>query len=204
MDLIGVKNIVFDMGNVLIGFRWKDMLENERGLDPDRALAVARAVFKSELWEQYDLGDLSTREMKERFMITEPELYNDIEWFLDHAERMGVDRPETWRLVNRLKEKGYRLYVLSNYSEELYRLHAKRAEEALRLDGILVSYQVHLVKPDIRIYEALLKRYGLKASECVFMDDMRANVEAAERVGMRGELVKSEEAVNKILRGWIE
>ncbi|MCR4657051.1 MAG: HAD family phosphatase [Lachnospiraceae bacterium] len=204
MSLNGKKNIVFDMGNVLIGFRWKDMLENDRGLAPERARAVARAVFKSELWEKYDLGDLSTREMKERFRITEPELYEDIEWFLDNADRMGVDRPQTWELVNRLKDRGYRLYVLSNYSEELYKLHARHAVEAIRFDGAIISYQVHLVKPDIRIYEALLEKYGLEASECVFLDDIRSNIEAAERAGMEGILIRSEEAVNEILKEWIE
>ena len=205
VDIEGVKNLVFDMGNILIGFRWKDMLEIDRGLDPERARAVARAVFRSRLWEEYDMGDLSPGELKEGYRRTEPGLYEDIAWFLDNAEQMGVDRPGTWELVNRLKrEKGYRLYVLSNYSESLYALHAAGAEKAIDFDGRLISYEVHLVKPDPAIYEALLKKYGLKAEECVFIDDMSVNTEAAERVGMKSVTVKTEEAVNELLNKWLE
>ncbi len=204
MDITGVRNLVFDMGNILIGFRWKDMLEIDRGLSPERARNVARAVFKSRLWEEYDMGDLSPDELKKGYALTEPELYEDIAWFLDNAEQMGVDRPETWELVNRLKrEKGYRLYVLSNYSERLYSLHAKRAEEAIDFDGRLISYEVHLVKPDPDIYRALLDKYSLAAEECVFIDDMPANTEAAEKVGMKSVTVRSEEAVNELLSGWL-
>ena len=74
MDITGVKNLVFDMGNILIGFRWKDMLEIDRGLEPERARAVARAVFRSKLWEEYDMGDLTPDELKEGFGRTEPGL----------------------------------------------------------------------------------------------------------------------------------
>ena len=201
----GIKNIVFDMGNVLIGFRWKDMLEVDRGLSPERTKAVARAVFKSKLWEAYDMGDLTPEELKTAYQKESPDLYEDIEWFLDNAVLMGDDRPATWELVNRLKrEKGYRLFVLSNYSERLYRLHAGKADRAIDFDGRLVSYEVHLVKPDLRIYEELLKRYSLKAEECVFLDDMPANVEAAKKVGMKGVVVRSEESVNEILESWLK
>ena len=205
VDITGVKNLVFDMGNILIGFRWKDMLEIDRGLEPERARAVARAVFRSKLWEEYDMGDLTPDELKEGFGRTEPGLYEDIEWFLDNAGQMGVDRPGTWELVNRLKrEKGYRLYVLSNYSERLYALHAAGAEKAIDFDGRLVSYEVHLVKPDPAIYLALLDKYGLKAEECVFIDDVSANTEAAAGVGMKSFNVKTEEAVNELLSGWLK
>ncbi len=205
VDITGVKNLVFDMGNILIGFRWKDMLEIDRGLDPERARAVARAVFKSRLWEEYDMGDLSPDELKEGYRRTKPGLYEDIEWFLDNADCMGVDRPGTWELVNRLKtEKGYRLYILSNYSERLYALHAGRAEKAIDFDGRLISYEVHLVKPDPAIFEALLKKYGLRAEECVFIDDVSANTEGAAKVGMKSVTVKTEEAVNELLNGWLE
>ncbi len=205
VDITGVKNLVFDMGNILIGFRWKDMLEIDRGLEPERARAVARAVFRSKLWEEYDMGDLTPDKLKEGFGRTEPGLYEDIEWFLDNAGQMGVDRPGTWELVNRLKrEKGYRLYVLSNYSERLYALHAAEAEKAIDFDGRLVSYEVHLVKPDPAIYLALLDKYGLKAEECVFIDDVSANTEAAAGVGMKSFNVKTEEAVNELLSGWLK
>ncbi len=203
MNLTGIRNIVFDMGNVLIGFRWKEMLTVDRGLSEERAVAVARAVFKSELWKEFDLGDLDTEGLKKGFAKKEAELYGDIEWFIDNAELMRADRPGTWALVNTLRKKGYRIYVLSNYSKELYWLHAKGAEEAIDFDGRLVSYEVHLVKPDIKIYEALLERYSLKAEECVFLDDMPVNVEGAEKAGMKGVVVRSEEEVNEILEKWI-
>ncbi|MCR5790547.1 MAG: HAD family phosphatase [Lachnospiraceae bacterium] len=203
--MTGIRNIIFDMGNILIGFRWKDMLEEDRGLSPERAKDVGRAVFKSTLWEQFDMGLLSFRELKEGYRETEPALFEDIRWFLDNADRMGVDRPETWALVNRLKkEKGYRLYILSNYSEHLYELHAARAEKAIAFDGTLISYMVKMVKPDTAIYRECLSRFGLTAEESIFIDDTPDNVKGAESVGMRGVCVRTEEAVNELLTEWLK
>lgn len=103
-----------------------------------------------------------------------------------------------------LKKKGYMIYILSNYSEELFAKHTKDAGFLDIIDGGIVSYQVHLLKPDIRIYKALLKKYSLKAEECMFFDDKEENVNGACRAGMKAVRVTSREMLNRMLDEMLE
>ena len=98
-----------------------------------------------------------------------------------------------------LKEKGYKIYLLSNYSEELFHVHTKGAKFLDVLDGEVVSYQVHALKPDREIYEILLEKYSLKAEECLFFDDRMDNVEGAKKVGIQAIQVTSREMLNETL-----
>ena len=104
-----------------------------------------------------------------------------------------------------LKEKGYHLYIISNYGEYTLEQTKEKMDFLKYMDGAIFSYQYQIIKPDARIYEQLLKNYDLKAQECVFIDDKAENVEAAKAVGYLGIVFTSYEAVTKeleeILRG---
>ena len=102
-------------------------------------------------------------------------------------------------LSTALKEKGYKIYLLSNYSEELFHAHTKGAKFLDVLDGGVVSYQVHALKPDREIYEILLEKYSLKAEECLFFDDRMDNVEGAKKAGIQAIQVTSREMLNETL-----
>ena len=99
----------------------------------------------------------------------------------------------------RLKEMGYRVYILSNYSEFLFKKHTDGAAFWPYIDGKVVSYEIHKGKPDPAIYLHLLNTYGLKAEECLFLDDRRENIEAAKRLGIRGIQVTSRDFLNREL-----
>ena len=83
------------------------------------------------------------------------------------------------------KEQGYQLYVLSNASSSFYQYFPRFAPFEY-FDGLVVSCDIHIVKPDIRIYRYLLETYGLAPEECFFIDDMAANVEGARKAGISG------------------
>lgn len=92
-----------------------------------------------------------------------------------------------------LKNQGYKLFVLSNTAASYYDL-AKNGYLPIDeiLDGKVLSYEVELVKPDVAIYQYLLDKYGLDAQNCVFLDDIKGNIEAAQNLGMQGIQVLSE------------
>ena len=90
----------------------------------------------------------------------------------------------TERLVGDLKAAGYRLYVLSNMSREFIDFLRRFPVYGL-FDGEVVSCEEHTVKPEPRIYEILLERYGLTPSETLFIDDREMNIEAAA-LGIHG------------------
>lgn len=187
-----IRNVVFDVGNVLVGFRSRNMLR-DHGMDEERSTEFARCVFMDPLWKEFDLENMSFEEVVRAYMDKYPHLSEDVRWFMDHSELMAVPRPDVWEKVHELKAAGYRLYILSNYSSVFFPKHTQGAAFLDDMDGKVISYELHVVKPDEAIYRCLLERYGLKAEECIFFDDLAANVEAAIRIGMQSVQIRSKE-----------
>ena len=86
-----------------------------------------------------------------------------------------------------MKKAGYRIYILSNYGSWTYEKTKADALNFLEyVDGAIFSYEVKMIKPDAGIFHVLFEKYGLQPEECVFLDDLAANIEGAKAVGMHG------------------
>lgn len=188
-----IKNIIFDVGDVLLEYRWKDMLM-DYGMSDAEAIKVGRMMFDDPLWTEMDLAD-SKREQELVLQYTKkyPEYAETIVWFLNHAEYMHVSREDVWERVHQIKQLGYKLYILSNYPETMFEKHARHAAFMADIDGEVVSYQVNRVKPNHEIYQYLLEKYSLQPQECLFFDDRPQNVEAAEKMGIAAITVVSKD-----------
>lgn len=99
-------------------------------------------------------------------------------------EMFGPDIEGTKEIFWALKAKGYKVYGLTNWSAETFPKAKEMFEVFRQLDGILVSGEEKLIKPDPRIYERFLEKFDLRADKCVFIDDNITNVGAAQNVGM--------------------
>ena len=97
-----------------------------------------------------------------------------------------VEGMEEW--ITQLKAEGYRLYGLSNWSSETFPLVKDKYPVFQMLDGIVLSGEERIGKPDLRIYQILLDRYALKPEESVFIDDRLSNIEAGQQLGIHGIL----------------
>lgn len=197
-----IKNIVFDVGEVLISYRWEQMLM-DYGLSKEEAIRVGNEMFEDpdELWHIFDLGDMTQEEIIEQYCKKYPKDAKAINWFIKHGEYMHVPRPEIWEKVHELKEKGYGVYILSNYPEVLFKKHTMYADFLNDLDGMMVSYMIHKAKPDKAIYQALCDKYDLDKSECLFFDDREMNVHGARDFGMKAIQVTSrEQLLNEICK----
>ena len=188
------RNLIFDVGGVLLGYRWKDMLL-DYGMTEEEAVRFSRMMFEDPLWKELDLEILPFEEVVGLYQKKFPEHAKDIGWFLHHAERMPLPRPRVWERVHELKKKGYRIYLLSNYSSVLLGLHTKDASFLEDLDGKVVSYEIHKLKPFPEIYKCLFERYHLNPAECLFFDDRRENVEGSIACGMDAKWVTDEETL---------
>ena len=113
--------------------------------------------------------------------------------------------PGTQQMLASLKKMDKKVYLLSNYSEELFKKHTEYADFMNDIDGLIVSYMIHKAKPDRAIYEALCEKYRLEPSECLFFDDRLENVQAAVNYGMQAKQVLSKEGLvedlEKIVQG---
>ena len=186
------KNIIFDVGDVLLDYRWQQMLM-DYGLDEAEAYRVGRELFDDPdgLWHEYDLGVKSQEEIIQEFEQKHPKDAEVIRWFISHGEYMHVARPAIWKLVHQLKEAGYHLYILSNYPELLFKKHTQYADFMDDMEGMVVSYMLHVGKPERIVYQTLCDRYGLNKEECLFFDDRAENVQGAIDFGMRAKRVLS-------------
>lgn len=197
-----IKNVIFDIGEILLGYRWRELLEMS-GLSPDEGARVAAEIFDDAIWHNLDAGNVMLTEAKSLYREKYPSDADNIDFFLSHPEKMPIERPEIWEYLPKLKEKGYMIYVLSNYSKELFELHAGGAGFWPIVDGAVISYQVHVCKPDEAIYRALLDKYSLNPTESIFFDDRAENVEGAKRCQIEGVWIRSKEMLieelNKLL-----
>lgn len=191
-----IKNLIFDVGGVLFDYRWKEMFM-DYGLDEDNAIRVGTQMFNDpdRTWDIFDLGIKSDEEIADIFCKKYPGDEDVIRWFIRHGEYMQVPRPKVWKKVHELKQKGYKIYILSNYPESLFKKHTEYADFMDDIDGLMVSYMIHKAKPAEDIYKALCDIYGLDRSESIFFDDRSENVEGAVKFGMKSVKILSEQVL---------
>ncbi|MEG0789915.1 MAG: HAD family phosphatase [Alistipes sp.] len=177
-----MKNIVFDLGGVVFA---RDMRKcSQEFID---FFAFVRATQMPKFWEEYDRGALSLDEAKEVLC----EINHCSRETCDEFVHLGIHMQEpiraTEQLIGELKQAGYKLYVLSNMSQEFIAF-LRQIPVYSHFDGEVISCEEHTVKPEPRIYEILLKRYALDPAETLFIDDRAANLIAAERFGLHTQL----------------
>ena len=186
-----IKNIIFDIGMVLVDFRYRDYCR-DLGMSEETIEKVAKAMPESDEWTNLDKGILTQAECISMFKSLHPEISKEIDLFWSNIEEIVHPFPQSAVWLSDLKSRGYNVYLLTNYPEEMFSLHCKTQFDFLGfVDGMVVSSHYKLVKPDARIYQTLLSKYNLSADECVFLDDRKANTESAEALGIRTITVDS-------------
>lgn len=186
-----IKNLIFDAGGVLVGYRWERMLE-ERGLSEENANRIGNGSFENDVWNEIDSGRISFHEFLEGFCSDNKDIEEDIRWFFGNAIEMRVPRPKLYEVMEALKKKGYNLYVLSNYCQYLFDIHLNDIGVRELMDGEIISANVKVMKPDRRIYEIITEKFNLIPGECVFFDDREENCQAAIDFGMAAVKVKDQ------------
>lgn len=187
-----IRNIVFDIGNVLVDYCWQDHIAHY-GFTGEKADRIAHAMMLGPDWKELDRGVLRDEEFRRLLISKAPELEQEILLLMSDLSTLARRRKGSIPWIQDLKARGYHTYYLSNYGEQVRRDTADSLDFMKEMDGGIMSYEVHQIKPDAEIFHTLLDRYGLKAEESIFLDDTNINVDAACGVGMKGLLVESQE-----------
>ncbi|MCI9428923.1 MAG: HAD family phosphatase [Lachnospiraceae bacterium] len=178
-----IKNIIFDIGNVLTWYTWEKHI-NSFGFSEEVSRRVADATVKSKEWNEFDRGVLNDGEIQDLLVQNDPGVEKEIREMLADLEGL-VERADyaiPW--IQGLKEKGYHVFYLSNFSWRAKKECSSALDFLPYADGGILSCEEKLIKPQPEIYRRLLEKYHLTARECVFLDDMAVNVEAARAEGL--------------------
>lgn len=197
-----IRNIIFDIGNVLTDFRWREFLQ-DKGFEDAMIDRIARASVASPLWNEVDRGEWDMEKLMAEFVKLDPGIEAELHAAYDNITGMVTKRDYAIPWIRELKAQGYGVYYLSNFSDKAHVECADALDFLPYTDGGILSYRDKVIKPDERIYRLLLSRYGLKAEECVFLDDMPPNVEAARRLGFYGIVFQTREQAEEELQGLI-
>lgn len=179
-----IKNIVLDMGNVCC--RWDtEYLSRCLTDNKDEQRFIIEKIFQSRQWQELDQGiitvDQAVNQLCQKYChekeLIEKTLYH---WF-DYFDQFD----EMEQYIIELKEQGYQIYLLSNCSMQFYQYYQNKSIFR-HFHDYYISAKNHLVKPSLEIYKDFCQQFQLKAQECLFVDDMAVNVEAAKAIGMAG------------------
>lgn len=178
-----ITTIIFDIGNVLADFTWKEHFQSF-GYDDAAVERLARATVMNPAWNENDRGVMKTEEIIQKFVDADPEIEQDIRKVLRNVKTMVRRNDYAIPWIQDLKGKGYRTLYLSNFSEKAETECAHALDFIPYLDGGILSYQAKVIKPMPEIYELLIERYNLVPEECVFLDDTQANLDGAGKFGI--------------------
>jgi 2-haloacid dehalogenase len=175
--------VVFDLGGVLID--WNPRYLYRKLFDDDAAMERFLAEVCSPEWnERQDAGRLWREAVAELTSRHPDQASMILAYHQRWPEMLGSDIPETVELLKELKEQGLRLYALTNWSHETFPVARSRFAFLDLFEGIVVSGEERLIKPDPAIFHRLLTRYDIAPQRAVYIDDSPRNVSAAARVGL--------------------
>lgn len=190
-----LKNIVFDLGNVLVKFDSNELIYsffNERQEE-------VKSFYFDSLWNEYDQGLYSVEEMIEKGVKQFPELELSIKKLMYHWTEFVIPLKDNVAYIKDLKRLGYNVYILSNIPEDDTK-YLRSLGVFDTIDGGVFSYEYKKIKPDPEIFHILLEKYNLKALECLFLDDRKDNVVAASNLGFETIEVKDSSKVIDLIK----
>jgi putative hydrolase of the HAD superfamily len=180
-----IKNIISDLGNVLISFKPAVFLDNI-GFSQQAKNIVLNDIFNSSEWRSIDNGDMTTRDAINAISAKSSLKTMEIARIFDLRTKMMFPIAGNIKLLPALKKQGFRLFYLSNFPSDIFKEIKNSFDFFSFFEGGVISAEVNSSKPDKKIFEILVKKFSLTPEECLFIDDIEENVRSAEFIGMKG------------------
>ncbi len=184
-----IKNIVFDLGGVIVDLDANRCMAGFKRLGLDEIAELINPYHPAAMIGEMEHGDITFHEMcdKMRTYVHREDIRDEeISWAYNQL-LVGLDRSKL-RLLDTLRERGYRIYALSNNNpmsietvREMFRADGKTMNDYF--DGIYLSFEMHLLKPGREIYEKMIRLSGMDPRESLFLDDSEINVNVARELG---------------------
>ena len=193
-----IRNVVFDIGQVLLEFDWKNFISNMDISEKKKEQLIHVTLGNMLHWNEHDRG-MSDDEFIEKSLLIEPDIKEELSYYLKHIGTIVKEYDYSVPIIRKLKEKGYGVYLLSNYGVTPFKYALENMKFFDEVDGMVISHEVGVIKPEPEIYKIFLDKYKLTAGECLFIDDREDNIAAALDMGMSGIVFRDIEEVIKKL-----
>lgn len=195
-----ITTIIFDIGQVLAAFDWLGYIDSMKLPKEKREKIILATLYDLIHWDEHDRGILTDEEFIQKSLKKVPGIEPELREFFKNIQNMvsEYDYAEQWLLD--FKKAGYRLYILSNYGKTTFAYAKEHFKFLKHVDGMVISSDVHYVKPEPEIYKILLDKYQIIPEESVFMDDRADNVETAASFGIHAIVFKNKEQAMEELR----
>ena len=179
-----IKNIIFDLGNVLLKFQPNEFLLRFTD-DVDYIDQFVPKIFRSTVWMELDRGTISLENAKNKFISKYPKEEAFLTLFFNHWMEMLTPIKKNINILKDLRDLGYKTYILSNYIKEVYFYTKEKYNIFSLFDGQIISGFEKIIKPEKAIYKLLLSRYNLLPEESLFIDDVLPFLKPAKKLGMK-------------------
>jgi len=193
-----IRNVVFDVGQVLLEFDWRSFIDNMDITEDKKKKLCNVTLGNISHWNEHDRG-MSDEEFIKKSLEIEPDIGPEIEYYMKNIGTIVKEYPHSVPLIKDLKAKGYMVYILSNYGKVPFQYAIEHMKFFDEVDGMVISHEVGFIKPEPEIYEILINRFNLEPGESIFIDDRADNIDVAKTMGMSGIVFDELDNVKKML-----
>lgn len=194
-----IRTVISDLGKVVLWFDNEIFYRKMTAWCPLSEEKIQEVVHRSAGFiELFDSGKITPQEFYSRAIAKLNAQISYDDFFAAYCDVFSTN-PPVLNLLRSLKGK-YQLVLLSNTDIARFTFIKKKFPEILFFDDYVLSYEVGFMKPHPEIYREALRKAGVEAAECVFIDDMEENIKGAEALGLKGILYKPDTDLEKGLR----
>lgn len=199
-----IKNIIFDLGNVLVSFKPAEYLE-KKNINGFLRTKILNDIFASEEWLLLDTGEIELDTAISSISATSSLGMSLIDGILRKRSEILKPLAINAELLPELRRRGYRLYYLSNFPFDMWNFIINNDDYGFfrYFDGGIISAEVKCAKPDPEIYRHLLKTYNLAPPECLFLDDLAVNISAAKKEGINAVSTEASEDIRELVYSYL-
>lgn len=194
-----VKNIIFDIGGIVLEWGNKPLIRLLNKTDYE-VNHICKIIYGDSRFKKCILGNLSQIEYMGQLINENPKYSNDIKKILseEYQEKALPVIKENLEKIYELKNKGYRIYFLSNITDVSYNYLKNKLNILSMIDGGVYSCKEHIKKPNKEIFDIIIKRYNLNKDETIFFDDSLKNVESGNKYGIKSFVFNSVKDINAL------
>ena len=195
-----IRNIVFDIGDVLVGYSPKKELERF-GTNLNRIEEANNLITKDDNWKKYLKGLIKIEELLPYYINLYGEYKLEIEIILkkENQNYIVYEIKDNTKVLNILSKK-YNIYILSNINKEIFEHIMENFNLKDKIQGGIYSFKEHILKPDKRIYEILINAYNINPEETIYIDDKEKNILVANKLGFTGIQCRLNDSLEELLK----